>query len=171
MSMRSFQDAAGTQWQVFEVHRTSDSSVAVSAGHEGGWLAFVSGERKRRLAPFPPGWNEASVVELASLCAMATSAPAAQYPLEEWLRRRSLFDVADRPPASEPERAPPAVADPLEATVRAFAHRARAAGTPAVSAMVQLKALLVDQLGDEEKIDLRRVRRWFVEAFYFEREA
>jgi hypothetical protein len=54
---------------------------------------------------------------------------------------------------------------------RAFAHRARAAGTPAIAARMQLEAMHVDQLGGEQEIDQRLVRRWFVEAFYFEREA
>jgi hypothetical protein len=61
----------------------------------------------------------------------------------------------------------------VEATVRDFAHRARARGLPAVSAMLELKTLLLQRFPepDSSSHDKQLVRRWFVEAFYFERDA
>ena len=61
--------------------------------------------------------------------------------------------------------------DPVEATVREYARQARELDLPAIEAMVQLKGLLARVYTDagSEARDLRAVRRWFVEAFYFER--
>ena len=61
--------------------------------------------------------------------------------------------------------------DPVEVTVREYARQARELDLPAIEAMVQLKGLLARVYRDagSDARDLRAVRRWFVEAFYFER--
>ena len=61
--------------------------------------------------------------------------------------------------------------DSVEWTVREYARQARELDLPAIEAMVQLKGLLLRVYTDanSEARDLRAVRRWFVEAFYFER--
>src|SRR5688572_20429788 len=41
----------------------------------GGWLAFESPTERRRLAPIPPGWEDATDAELAVMCERA-AAPA-----------------------------------------------------------------------------------------------
>jgi hypothetical protein len=146
---------------VFEVHRSSTKAGGVSSGLESGWLAFVSGERKRRLAPFPVGWERAPEIELERLCGMARVAPPSRHP-------------GDHPAGGETSHAPlDEVPASVETTVRAFAHRARAQSVPAIEAMVELKALLAQTYPDpgSQAHDLRRVRRWFVEAYYFERDA
>jgi hypothetical protein len=63
-------------------------------------------------------------------------------------------------------------ADPVEQTVRRFAQQARAHRLPAIEAMVQLKGLLarVYTSTTSDARDLRAVRRWFVESYYFERD-
>jgi hypothetical protein len=165
---------------VFEVHRSSRKAGAVSSGLEDGWLAFVHGEHKRRLAPFPPEWVGADASELERLCAMARVAPApraARAGDEE--RRRVPRPTNPTPPegmAPLPEPSPVVgtpTAESVEHAVRAFAQRARLEGLPAIEAMVQLKLLLADQFPGATSAarDLRRVRRWFVEAYYFERDA
>ena len=60
---------------------------------------------------------------------------------------------------------------PVEVTVREYARQARELDLPAIEAMVQLKGLLARVYTDagSDARDLRAVRRWFVEAFYFER--
>jgi hypothetical protein len=143
-------------------------------GLEAGWLAFVSGNEKRRLAPFPQEWVLAGAEELERLCAMARVAPTVRHPMggEE---RRSAPRADDAPVLTEeadPAPTSDARAD-VEEVVRTFAHRARTTGLPAIEAMVQLKLLLADQFPDPSSgaRDLRLVRRWFVEAFYFERES
>ena len=74
MATRSFEDSSGILWEVFEVRRTSGAPGGVSHGLEKGWLAFVSSEGKRRLAPFPAEWDLADVSELERLCATARTA-------------------------------------------------------------------------------------------------
>jgi hypothetical protein len=193
MAARTFEDSTGATWEVFEVHRAS-TQAGVSAGLEKGWLAFVSGSSKRRLAPFPPGWESATPVELERLCAAARVAlqpriagretqprpkqagqagagePPAHISTEHAPRRG---DTGGGLPVPEAGREPvaPGNGESVEAMVRAFAHQARASGLPAVEAMLRLKALLLKEhpAPDSEARDKRRVRRWFVEAYYFER--
>ena len=173
-------------WEVFEVHRTSNKAEAVSAGMEEGWLAFVSGDRKRRLAPFPSEWQSADVVELERLCVRARVARATGLGRERDGSARISSAAARlavpriRAPLRGREGAPDGElldststsADPVERTVRRFAHEARARGLPAIEAMVQLKALLGRTYPEASSVarDLRSVRRWFVEAYYFERD-
>jgi hypothetical protein len=58
MGVRSFVDAEGNTWQVWEVAPRA-SLAAVYAGRMGnGWLCFECRDEKRRL-PYPPsGWSE-----------------------------------------------------------------------------------------------------------------
>ena len=186
MPARTFQDSAGVVWEVFEVHRTSQKAGAVSAGLERGWLAFVSGESKRRLAPFPGDWESAESGELERLCGLARAARATGL-----TRRKSSGAESSDSPRSPVPRIRPSQhskrplpdgeavigasalgSEPVERTVREFAHEARARRLPAVGAMVQLKSLLarVYPGADSAARDVRSVRRWFVEAYYFERD-
>lgn len=167
MAARTFTDSAGLTWDVFEVHRTSQKASAVSPGLEHGWLAFACGERKRRLAPFPSGWESATDAELEALCTAARHAPVPRFPLNRKPRPRirpSSLDVG----ATLPSVAPTTV----EALVRSCAHSARARGLPAVSAMLELKTLLQQRHPepDSPARDRQLVRRWFVEAYYFDRD-
>jgi hypothetical protein len=139
---------------------------------ESGWLAFVSRDERRRLAPFPSGWEGVGATELERLCAMARVAPVAKHPMIGEERQRVPRSEDTSAPADEAHGNVTSGAKPgVEEVVRAFAHRARATGLPAIEAMVQLKLLLADQFPDAASgaRDLRRVRRWFVETFYFER--
>ena len=187
MASRTFEDSSGVLWEVFEVHRASEAPRGVSAGLEKGWLAFVSINGKRRLAPFPSEWLSAPSRELERLCSAARVAKPAHYPREvgqgsaSW-RVRSEGSLATT--ALRPEPEPVAASEPeaqslVRDVVRVFAHEARAKQVPAIEAMVRLKALLAERYGGAEvepdtradATDMRRVRRWFVEAFYFERPA
>ncbi len=173
MAARTFEDSSGATWEVFEVHRSSTTAGAVSNGLEKGWLAFVNGSIKRRLAPYPPAWATADVPELERLCRMAREAPAPRYPLDPQggSERRAEQEGTRRDAAEAAAKKALAGADEsVEATVRRFAHEARAQGLPAIEAMVQLKLLLGTHYPEPSSVarDMRRVRRWFVEAFYFE---
>ena len=55
--------------------------------------------------------------------------------------------------------------------MRTFAHSARSPGLPAVAAMLELKALLLERHPepDSQARDRQLVRRWFVDAYYFDR--
>lgn len=190
MPARSFQDSTGAVWEVFEVRRTSQKALAVSVGLEHGWLSFVNGASKRRLAPFPREWETATPAELERLCSVARVVHQFDEPAAVPSHRA---DEAANTPTSQRTKVPrirpartsqPIVtaelpidstasgADSVESTVRTFAHQARASQLPAIEAMVRLKALLARIYPEPSSSarDLRAVRRWFVDAFYFERE-
>jgi hypothetical protein len=190
VSARTFEDSAGTVWEVFEVKRSSHKAQAVTAGLELGWLAFVSSDQKRRLAPFPSDWKTAADGELERLCGTARVARPAAFtagsrfvePLGQVggdgasrsrVPRIRPAHVAETRPATGdlPIVSSATSTDSVEGTVRDFAHQARARGLPAIEAMVRLKALLTRVYTDAGSVarDLRSVRRWFVEAYYFER--
>jgi hypothetical protein len=176
VASRSFEDSSGILWEVFEVRRSSETAGGVSHGLEKGWLTFQSAEGKRRLAPFPAEWSKAEASELERLCATARTANPPRF---DGTKPRI------RPPRAAPVEQSPEV--PLEQSgeprlvrdvVRAFAQQARRDKTPAIEAMVRLKAALAERYGtvqDEstksDLSDVRRIRRWFVEAYYFERPA
>ena len=186
---RSFQDSTGAVWEVFEVRRTSQKALAVSVGLEHGWLSFVNGTNKRRLAPFPREWEAATPAELERLCAAARVVhqfdEAVAVPSQREVEAANAsVTPRTKVPRIRPPRASQAIAaelpidatatgaDSVESTVRTFAHQARASRLPAIEAMVRLKALLARIYPEPSSSarDLRAVRRWFVDAFYFERE-
>ena len=57
--MRTFRDAAGVEWTVFEVRRSNEESnwAYLPRGFRSGWLCFESSIGKRRLSPVPDGWR------------------------------------------------------------------------------------------------------------------
>ena len=57
--MRTFRDAAGIEWTVFEVRRANEESnwAYLPRGFRSGWLCFESSVGKRRLSPVPDGWR------------------------------------------------------------------------------------------------------------------
>ena len=200
MPARTFEDSAGTVWEVFEVQRSSHKAQAVTAGLERGWLAFISSDQKRRLAPYPTDWRTADDAELERLCGTARAARPTGFPLESHPSEGSGADGAPRArvprirpartamPATQETAASPAPSastdfgdlpiaisasseDSVEDTVRAFAHQPRPPGLPAIEAMVRLKTLLTRVYTEPRSParDLHSVRRWFVEAYYFER--
>ena len=64
---------AGTPRSDGEIERRSreERRVAVSPPLRGGWLAFRTGDERRRLAPIPVGWAEDSDIQLAAYCEAA----------------------------------------------------------------------------------------------------
>jgi hypothetical protein len=99
MAYRMFRDTRGTEWYVWEVHPhvpiPSRDSAETSSRAEppappaqhasklqpllpgalaNGWLCFQSETERRRLAPVPPDWGEASEEQLAMLCTQAAPA-------------------------------------------------------------------------------------------------
>jgi hypothetical protein len=185
---RTFEDSAGDVWHVFEVHRTSQHSLGVSPGLEQGWLAFVGPDIKRRLAPFPAEWETLPSADLERLCAKARDVSSAAATMLEDRRRgprivrsRTALEAAlDAEQPTEERRASPASSssprvdaaspDDVEAAVRRFAHDAHSSGLQAVAAMMALKTMLAEQYPEAPVArDTHRVRRWFVEAYYFER--
>lgn len=69
MAYREFTDGDGTQWRAWDTY--PGSAANVRPGFEGGWLGFESGDERRRLAPVPPSWEEASDDELREMLSRA----------------------------------------------------------------------------------------------------
>ena len=181
MSIAVFTDAAGREWQVYQVRRTSNQAGAVSPGRELGWLAFASGVERRRLAPFPPDWSSFDAQALETLCQsadpigperravaldrrrgpriMAGLSPETAAP-EELLERQVTdeLDVAD-PPVTLP-------AD-IEQEIRDRAAAARAHGQTVIAAMMELRPMLSVYGIEVRTPSFRAARRVFLEAFYF----
>lgn len=74
MDLRSFVDADGVRWEVWEVRPTlSIDGVAAPGAHlkeemAAGWLAFQTTGRRRRFYPLPPDWESFSDTQLGILC-------------------------------------------------------------------------------------------------------
>jgi hypothetical protein len=69
MAMRDFTDSAGIAWRVWN---TLPARGAVFDDTlKGGWLTFESADARKRLAPIPRGWEEASVERLDLMCRAA----------------------------------------------------------------------------------------------------
>lgn len=62
MPIREFIDSAGVRWSVWST--VPFITTGVPAAMQRGWLTFESGNDRRRLAPLPDGWEEASIDEL-----------------------------------------------------------------------------------------------------------
>ena len=63
----AFTDETNRAWEVREIRDPilpERAKLLLRHGYEGGWLLFVSGEERRRLAPYPPGWRFADPVRL-----------------------------------------------------------------------------------------------------------
>ncbi len=67
MGIRNFRDSHGVLWQAWD---TLPEKI-VSNTLEGGWLTFQREGEKRRLAPIPLYWANASEEELRALLARA----------------------------------------------------------------------------------------------------
>jgi len=63
LSHRTFTDATGVEWEVWDVFPSTDVRHTL----QGGWLTFQSATEKRRLAPVPLYWINADDAELGRL--------------------------------------------------------------------------------------------------------
>lgn len=66
MAHREFDDSAGLTWTVWETYPSRPE--VMDAAWRGGWLTFQNGTIRRRLAPIPNGWTEASPSRLELMC-------------------------------------------------------------------------------------------------------
>jgi len=71
MSHRTFRDAEGEEWQVWDVFPSTDVRHTL----QGGWLTFQSDREKRRLAPVPLYWTSGDDAELRRMLASAKAVP------------------------------------------------------------------------------------------------
>lgn len=68
--VRSFRDERDLEWEVRAITpaRHDRRAPVVRADHANGWLLFTLGLERRRLAPPPPGWDQASELQLKQWC-------------------------------------------------------------------------------------------------------
>jgi hypothetical protein len=101
MSLRTFVDSAGQEWQAFDVvprdderrhydrrasgeltgedqddRREGDRRITVGrasriGGPQSGWLCFESGDERRRLSPIPNDWRRCPENQLEAYCRAA----------------------------------------------------------------------------------------------------
>lgn len=73
---RAITDPQGRTWHVRSVFPSTihHTPACMPPDYRAGWLAFESGEMKRRLAPIPPGWDLAPDDVLRALLENATEA-------------------------------------------------------------------------------------------------
>ena len=69
MAIREFTDSAGIAWRVWST--TPRTGTVYDESHKGGWLTFASLHTRKRLAPIPRGWEEATTERLELMCRAA----------------------------------------------------------------------------------------------------
>lgn len=71
MGLREFRDSQGVQWKVWNVTPDSLDKRTTAEDYmrewQDGWLCFESHDRRRRLASFPPTWEDLPDTELQQL--------------------------------------------------------------------------------------------------------
>lgn len=71
VTVRSFHDPEGREWNVWDVVPSRKSDLFLPATMADGWLCFEAAHEKRRLHPVRPGWDVLGDAELWSLCLSA----------------------------------------------------------------------------------------------------
>lgn len=95
MAYREFTDDGGNSWRVWDTY--PGSAANVRPGFEGGWLGFECDLERRRLAPVPAAWEDASVDELKAMLSRAQpSRPA----------RSADAPATEAAPSASPDPAP-----------------------------------------------------------------
>lgn len=97
-----FTDEADRAWEVREIRDPvlpERRKFLLGSEYARGWLLFMSGEERRRLAPFPPGWRLADAAQLR--CWVNDALPV------RWVGAARTPDrVHDLPPVTESARDP-----------------------------------------------------------------
>jgi hypothetical protein len=74
MGFRTYSDPEGREWRVWDVvpRREADpgsrSRNYLPAEMAEGWLCFEADDQKRRLTPFPAGWEDLDDATIDGLC-------------------------------------------------------------------------------------------------------
>jgi hypothetical protein len=66
MPIREFTDSAGVAWRVWDT--VPWPKAVYDERLKAGWLTFQSGTIRKRLAPIPRGWEEATPERLDLMC-------------------------------------------------------------------------------------------------------
>jgi hypothetical protein len=68
---RAFRDTGDREWSVYEVIPADVCTFERLDEYRNGWLVFLSGSERRRLAPVPHDWDS---LESAALCDLLSKA-------------------------------------------------------------------------------------------------
>lgn len=74
MAFRTFHDPDGREWQVWDVVPSREAEYGARSAKYlppemvEGWLCFEAADQKRRLSPFPMGWEERDDHGMRELC-------------------------------------------------------------------------------------------------------
>jgi hypothetical protein len=97
MAYAEFSDREGKSWRVWHTRpRLADVLSKLPLDWKDGWLTFECEGDKRRLAPFPPGWENFSPARLDLLRRMAE--PAAKGPVSNDVLRQEEQHAVPTPP-------------------------------------------------------------------------
>ena len=110
MPVREFRDQAGKHWRVWNIAPDSVDAQARADAYladcfELGWIVFetVDGSEKRRLCPYPTGWEERPESGLRELLATADPVSPSRHAVE-----RAVSLQSPPPPTNRPALAPSA---------------------------------------------------------------
>ena len=96
----AFTDESNRAWEVREIRQPilpDRAQLLLRGEYAAGWLLFVSGEERRRLAPYPPGWRFADPVRLRCWVNDAQ-------PVRTTRRTEGSRGACDLPPVSDSPR-------------------------------------------------------------------
>lgn len=70
VQLRTFRDEHNHEWEVRAIrpHLGHRRRRFLAEDLANGWLLFTLGMERRRLAPLPPGWHEATETQLVRWC-------------------------------------------------------------------------------------------------------
>lgn len=70
VQLRTFRDERNQEWEVRAIrpHLVDRRRRLLADDLANGWLLFTLGMERRRLAPLPPGWHEATETQLVRWC-------------------------------------------------------------------------------------------------------
>jgi hypothetical protein len=73
VQLRTFRDERDREWEVRAIRpqQADRRRHLIADDLANGWLLFTLGMERRRLAPLPPGWHQATETQLVRWCADA----------------------------------------------------------------------------------------------------
>ena len=150
MALREFRDGKGTAWKVWGVTPDSLDKRTTAEDYmrdwQDGWLCFECTDSRRRLATFPPGWEELPDDELEALLSRA-----------QVVKRREPEETTGEFRKS-PERGSLVMAAPVAETAAPAPPRPESARmTPVSSSATTHSRILVDHRGRKFVAGLYRI--------------
>ena len=171
MPIVHFTDSSGREWEVMEVRPSSTSRLAVTEGHESGWLAFRHGDERRRFAPVPDGWQEFDAPALGALCEAARRVErVTEFPFRE--RRQAVravgaADVDSVHVAATPEAMQVKLPPELHDLTREAANASKENDETVVAGLLNLRRLLTARDVAPNSDTFRAARQLFLETYFF----